>query len=320
MDLQFTASDIARFWSHIDKTGGHWLWDGGVNKKGYGRFRAANVGWLVHRFAWIVERGNPPDGMLVLHTCSKPNCVRPEHLALGARVKSNGGVSKQLEVVIKAPVRQSSAMHVCRVCGKDFSVQANQVRHGAGVYCSLVCMRVFERDPQRFWEHVDKNGPPPAHYPELGPCWLWVGNRAGKKGEEKYGILGFRGQRMLAHRASWLLTYGQIPTNLKVLHRCDIRHCVNPAHLFIGTLKDNSRDCQNKGRGNHPSGKNHHSYLRPDLVARGERAGNAKLTADKVVAMRARASEGPTVLGAAYGVTTSVAARILKRYTWKHIP
>jgi hypothetical protein len=76
-------------------------------------------------------------------------------------------------------------------------------------------------------------------------CWLWTGGTSG------YGYghfsLPVRGCRT-AHRAAWTLYRGQIPAGLHVLHKCDVRCCVNPSHLFLGTHSDNMRDMVRKGR------------------------------------------------------------------------
>ena len=80
-------------------------------------------------------------------------------------------------------------------------------------------------------------------------CWFWVGgiHRSGygniPKGE------AYRG----AHIVAYQLYKGEITSGLDVLHSCDIRQCVNPDHLFLGTAKDNISDwmsktgCCNKG-------------------------------------------------------------------------
>jgi len=95
-----------------------------------------------------------------------------------------------------------------------------------------------ESDVKRFWAFVDRKG--------SNDCWLWMGG-----GDPvRYGCFSIGPRKAAitasAHRVAYFLAYG--PTELQVLHTCDIPRCVNPAHLFEGTQKDNRIDCKQKDR------------------------------------------------------------------------
>lgn len=175
----------------------------------------------------------------------------------------------------------------------------------------------------RFWEKVDKNGPIPAHRPELGPCWLWTAFRA-KSGYGDY--TPGRAGRDRAHRWAWRLTYGPIPDDKPhVLHRCDNPPCCNPSHLFVGTHADNMADMKQKGRWTpreFPRGDAHHLRREPWRAAKGEQQGNAKLTDDKVREIRRLYAGGGwthETLGKRYGVTRVLIGCVVRRQIWKHI-
>lgn len=85
-------------------------------------------------------------------------------------------------------------------------------------------------------------------------CWVW----RGAKNTRHYGLFYYEGRTIGAHRYSYALHYGEFPDDLYVCHSCDNPCCVNPAHLFLGTAADNSRDRDEKGRGVHPNGDAHH--------------------------------------------------------------
>lgn len=99
----------------------------------------------------------------------------------------------------------------------------------------------IDKTIRRFWERVDTTG----------DCWLWTG----ACNPQGYGLLRSRTVAFLAHRMSYVLTNGKIPSGLWVLHQCDTPACVNPNHLWLGTDLDNARDKQQKGRGNQPKGE-----------------------------------------------------------------
>lgn len=93
----------------------------------------------------------------------------------------------------------------------------------------------------RFWRSIVRDG--------VTDCWLWSkGTTIFGYGQFGAGSLGIDRRKLLAHRFSFEIHHGPIPHGLCVLHRCDVPACVNPAHLFVGTKKDNALDRTAKGR------------------------------------------------------------------------
>lgn len=137
---------------------------------------------------------------------------------------------------------------------------------------------------------------------EPNGCWRWTGyapktgNRAG------YGEFDFKsGKRMLAHRAAFLLLKGQDPGRKLICHSCDRPGCVNPDHLWIGTIAENIADRQAKQR-----------------QARGKRNGAAKLTDEQVIAIRSDPRTNREV-AVAYGVQENTISGIRLRRLWEHV-
>lgn len=106
------------------------------------------------------------------------------------------------------------------------------------------------------------------------------------------------------HRAAWILANGPVPAGLVVRHRCDIPRCVRVDHLELGTVADNNRDRDTRGR---------------FRVLRGSSNGMAKLTEEKVADIRKRlgAGEKQAVLAREMGVHKSLISLIHTGKTWK---
>jgi hypothetical protein len=85
----------------------------------------------------------------------------------------------------------------------------------------------------------------------LSGCWIW----AASTDKDGYGWFQLNGKACQAHRISYTIHNGEIPEGMCVLHRCDNPSCVNPKHLFLGTLKDNAQDRVQKGRSRDDTGE-----------------------------------------------------------------
>lgn len=154
---------------------------------------------------------------------------------------------------------------------------------------------------ERFWRSVDRRGP--------DECWLFTQ----KLGPDGYGRINVGGRgvpKKLAHRVSWELHNGLIPDGegphgTVVMHTCDNRRCVNPAHLRLGAQGENVADMDQKGR-------------RVSRNLRGPAHGNAVLTEADVRFIR-RSKANNAELGRRFGVYRSTIRDIRRRRTWTHV-
>ncbi len=154
---------------------------------------------------------------------------------------------------------------------------------------------------ERFWRFLDVRDP--------ASCWEWTGARKAKG----YGFLtirdGGRRYNVHAHRLSYELHHGAIPAGLLVCHRSDNPPCCNPAHLFLGTTRENALDARAKGR--LATGER----ARAKTVRYGEAHGAASIPDTIVALIKAyHAEHAPTfsALAAAFGVSRSQAHRIVR--------
>lgn len=133
----------------------------------------------------------------------------------------------------------------------------------------------------------------------MSGCWIWVGAMR----RDGYGIILAAGTTVKsAHRASYGIYRGEVPADKCVLHSCDVKLCVNPHHLFLGTKKENTGDMLSKGR-----------------EAKGERHGIAKLT-DKDVAKIRSDARSQRAIANEYGVAQSLVSLIKAGKLWRHVP
>lgn len=222
----------------------------------------------------------------------------------------------------------------CLQCGKAFPARTDRDHRFCSTRCYGDYNAAVQGTAERFWRRVNKTE----------GCWLWEGPNTGR-----YGYIVVNGHGMTAHRRAWILENGPIPDGLLACHHCDTPLCVRPDHLFLGTPADNARDMMVKGRASsgdahysrrepwrlargdqngarqHPEtrarGESHGSRTTPEAIPRGEESGQAKLTTQDVLAIRAAATTGehlPTI-AARFGVTKENVYYIVKRVTWKHI-
>lgn len=142
-----------------------------------------------------------------------------------------------------------------------------------------------------------------AYSDRSGDCWLWTRRIHAPSG---YGQIWTGGKHEYVHRVAYREYVGPIPDGLCVLHHCDVRHCVNPHHLWLGTHTDNMLDMQAKGR---------------QRYFKGSALPIAKLTEADIPEIRALLADG-IGLGAIakrYGVNKSTIAHIRYGKTWKHV-
>lgn len=154
----------------------------------------------------------------------------------------------------------------------------------------LAATGISEDARRRFWKKVRKTD----------GCWIWTGEIR----HDGYGKFQINYGRYGAHRVSWVIAGNVLSENLLILHSCHNPACVNPSHLKLGTNEENMKERNSLNR-----------------QARGEKMGNAKLTAKKVLTIRKLVADGRTALsiGKEFGVHAETIKAIIKGKSWGHL-
>ena len=203
----------------------------------------------------------------------------------------------------------------CAFCGTGFLTQSSIKQ-----FCSAEC-RV-------------KDIAAGFHDPDV--CWNWPKSLNPQTG---YGQLSTwqDGKRVLltTHRVSYTAFHGGIPEGLSVLHKCDNRRCINPAHLYAGTQADNMHDCISRDRyakthkppaiiwqKQFPErvkrGAEHPVAIDPSCMPRGEKHPGSKITEADVLEIR-NSKETGIAMAKKFGLTPSTVSSIRTRQIWKHV-
>jgi DNA-binding XRE family transcriptional regulator len=136
-----------------------------------------------------------------------------------------------------------------------------------------------------------------------GGCWLWTGEICP---QGKHGLIRSGGQIISAYRLSYEFYNGEITEGLCVCHSCDVRACVNPDHLWLGTQQENIQDAIQKGRMNN----------------RGENNGQSKLIEEQVIEivwLYATGEYSQEQLADMFGVNHTIIHYIITGKSWKHL-
>lgn len=134
---------------------------------------------------------------------------------------------------------------------------------------------------------IDENG-----------CWICK-NYIDRKG---YGNIKVKQKNTRAHRRVYEIINGKIPNNLIVRHTCDIRSCVNPDHLILGTIQDNNKDTIDRNR-----------------TCKGEKHYSTKLKEKDIIDIRNNNILTQKELSIIYNVSRSTIGAIKTNKSWKHL-
>lgn len=146
-----------------------------------------------------------------------------------------------------APYNARMTKRLCSVCGAELAQRPKEKpyefadRQTCGGACARRLTGANRREARpladRFWDKVERGA--------ADECWPWTA-RVDRRGYGQFKVR--QGLLVRAHRVSWELHFGPIPRGAVVRHSCDNPPCVNPAHLALGSHRDNADDREKRGR------------------------------------------------------------------------
>lgn len=207
------------------------------------------------------------------------------------------GVSKR--------IKRNVQYRPCEYCNVNFKPRSTYLRTGkGGRFCSMDCFNKFAHDRmmnheiqnKKFWDLVDIKSE--------DECWVFKGIIH----LQGYGMICLFGQKKStkAHRWAYILSKGEVPIGLAVLHSCDNRPCCNPKHLSAGTQKENMRQMIERNRGVCPRGDKHPGSKITEEIARS-------------ILKEYNGTQTYAYFAGKYNISHSLSSRLIKGETWKHI-
>ena len=200
--------------------------------------------------------------------------------------------------------RNTKKVKRCPECGKEHFEKT--------IYCSKECKKsVLDRNrvisnktaDKRFWTKVDIK--------EKNECWNWTFSID----PSGYGSgIRYNGKKYNSHKMAWILTYGEVPKGMWVLHNCKNRKCCNPSHLYLGTRSERMMLAVKEGTAGILRIKRH-------SPAKGEKNGNHILFEKDIVEIRKLITAGIKLseIAEIYKVNRQTISDIKYNKSWKNI-
>ena len=186
----------------------------------------------------------------------------------------------------------NKVINVCLYCKNEFETLKTEIKRGNGKFCSRTCVnKGTPRKSLTLKEILYRNISNESNH---SGCWLYT-----KLLMKGYGHLNIHGIKVPAHRISYELHNGKIPHDMYICHTCDVRACVNPDHLFVGTAAINNLDKILKLRSNC-------NKLQPKDIP--------------IIKIKINNGISDTLIAKEYNVARDTIGRIRRGTAWNYLP